>query len=93
MTIKRGVSLYSYQNETFLGKMTLEDCIRTSVELGAPGIEVIGEQTFWGWPEAGVADPERILGRQRHRGGSGRVAVRRGCRRCAGWAGGGLCPE
>lgn len=56
MTIKRGVSLYSYQNETFLGKMTLEDCIRTSVELGAPGIEVIGEQTFWGWPEAGVAD-------------------------------------
>lgn len=59
MTIKRGVSLYSYQNETFLGTMTLEDCIRTSVELGAPGIEVIGEQTFWGWPEAGVAD-ERI---------------------------------
>lgn len=56
MTIKRGVSLYSYQNETFLGKMTLEDCIRTSVELGAPGIEVIGEQAFWGWPEAGVAD-------------------------------------
>lgn len=56
MTIKRGVSLYSYQNETFLGTMTLEDCIRTSVELGAPGIEVIGEQSFWGWPEAGVAD-------------------------------------
>lgn len=56
MTIKRGVSLYSYQNETFLGKMTLEDCIRTSVEFGANGIEVIGEQTFWGWPEAGVAE-------------------------------------
>ena len=56
MTIKRGVSLYSYQNETFLGTMTLEDCIRTSVELGTPGIEVIGEQSFWGWPEAGVAD-------------------------------------
>ncbi|KQN80012.1 xylose isomerase [Sphingomonas sp. Leaf67] len=56
MTIKRGVSLYSFQNETFLGKMTLEDCIRTSVELGAPGIEIIGEQTFWGWPEVGVAD-------------------------------------
>ncbi len=53
-TIKRGVSLYSYQNETFLGKMTLEDCVRISVELGARGIEVIGEQTFWGWPEAGV---------------------------------------
>lgn len=54
--IKRGVSLYSYQNETFQGKMTLEDCIRTSAELGAKGIEIIGEQTFWGWPEVGVED-------------------------------------
>lgn len=52
--IKRGVSLYSFQNETFQGKMTLEDCIRTCAELGARGIEVIGEQTFWGWPEVGV---------------------------------------
>ncbi|MFD1949782.1 sugar phosphate isomerase/epimerase family protein [Sphingomonas arantia] len=56
MAIKRGVSLYSYQHETFTGKMTLEDCIRTSVAFGARGIEVIGEQTFWGWPEVGVAD-------------------------------------
>lgn len=56
MAIKRGVSLYSYQNETFQGKMTLEDCIRTSAELGANGIEIIGEQTFWGWPEVGVDD-------------------------------------
>ena len=59
MAIKRGVSLYSYQNETFTGKMTLEDCIRTSAELGAKGIEVIGEQSFWGWPECGV-DPKEI---------------------------------
>ena len=58
-TILRGVSLYSYQNETFQGKMTLEDCIRTSAELGAKGIEVIGEQTFWGWPEYAV-DPAEI---------------------------------
>lgn len=56
--IKRGVSLYSYQNETFQGKMTLEDCIRTSAELGAKGIEIIGEQTFWGWPECGVAQAD-----------------------------------
>ncbi len=56
--IKRGVSLYSYQNETFQGKMTLEDCIRTSAELGAKGIEVIGEQSFWGWPEMGVAEAD-----------------------------------
>ncbi|HEY6871036.1 MAG TPA: xylose isomerase, partial [Novosphingobium sp.] len=56
--IKRGVSLYSYQNETFQDRMTLEDCIRVSAELGAKGIEVIGEQTFWGWPEYGVADAD-----------------------------------
>ncbi|MFM6933640.1 MAG: hypothetical protein ACKOUT_15520, partial [Novosphingobium sp.] len=56
--IKRGVSLYSFQNETFQGKMNLEDCIRTCAELGARGIEVIGEQSFWGWPEVGVAQED-----------------------------------
>ncbi|WP_310535094.1 xylose isomerase [Novosphingobium sp.] len=56
--IKRGVSLYSFQNETFQGKMTLEDCIRTCADLGARGIEVIGEQSFWGWPEVGVAQED-----------------------------------
>lgn len=54
--IKRGVSLYSFQNETFQGKMSLEDCVRTCAEMGAYGIEIIGEQTFWGWPEVGVED-------------------------------------
>jgi sugar phosphate isomerase/epimerase len=57
--IKRGVSLYSFQNETFQGKMTLEDCIRTCADMGAHGIEIIGEQTFWGLPEYEV-DPAAI---------------------------------
>jgi sugar phosphate isomerase/epimerase len=57
--IKRGVSLYSFQDETFQGKMTLEDCIRTCSEFGADGIEIVGEQTFWGWPEVGV-DEARV---------------------------------
>ncbi|WP_353227807.1 TIM barrel protein [Novosphingobium sp.] len=56
MAIKRGVSLYSFQNETFQGKMSLEDCLRTCAGMGANGIEVIGEQTFWGWPEVAVED-------------------------------------
>lgn len=56
--IKRGVSLYSFQNDTFLGTMSLEDCIRTCAEIGANGIEIVGEQTFWGWPEVGVPDRE-----------------------------------
>ncbi len=56
--IKRGVSLYSFQNDTFQGKMTLEDCIRTCADMGAYGIEIIGEQTFWGHPEYAVADAD-----------------------------------
>lgn len=56
--IKRGVSLYSYQNDTFDGTLTRDDCIRMSCELGAYGIEVIGEQSFWGWPEVGVSDAD-----------------------------------
>ena len=52
--IKRGVSLYSFQHETFQGKMSLEDCFKTCANMGALGIEIIGEQTFWGWPEASV---------------------------------------
>jgi len=58
MTIKRGVSLYSFQNETFLGLMNLEDCIRTCAGMGAMGIEIVGEQTFWGHPEQQVPDAE-----------------------------------
>lgn len=58
MAIKRGVSLYSFQNETFLGLMNLEDCIRTCADMGAMGIEIIGEQSFWGHPEQPVPDTE-----------------------------------
>lgn len=64
--IKRGVSLYSFQNDTFLGRMTLEDCIRHCADMGAKGIEIVGEQTFWGWPECGmpedaIADWKRLM--------------------------------
>lgn len=56
--IQRGVSLYSFQNDTFLRTMSLEDCIRTCAEIGAKGIEVVGEQTFTGWPEVGMPTDE-----------------------------------
>lgn len=49
--IKRGVSLYSYQYETFLRKMTLEDCIAHAAGLGANGIEVVSEQSFTKFPD------------------------------------------
>jgi Xylose isomerase-like TIM barrel len=48
--IKRGVSFYSYQEEYFLRKMSLEDCIRESAAIGAYGVETIGEQMMPGFP-------------------------------------------
>lgn len=51
MGIKRSVSLYSYQEEYFLHKFTLEDCIAKSASVGAKGIEAIGEQMFPGFPK------------------------------------------
>jgi sugar phosphate isomerase/epimerase len=48
--IKRGVSLYSYQEEVFLGKLNLESAIATSASFGANGIEIIPEQTYDNFP-------------------------------------------
>jgi hypothetical protein len=35
--IKRGVSLYSFQEEMFLGQMTVEDCVAFGASIGAKG--------------------------------------------------------
>lgn len=48
--IKRGVSLYSFQEEYFLRKMSLQDCVAAAAGLRAKGIEVIGEQMAPGFP-------------------------------------------
>jgi sugar phosphate isomerase/epimerase len=48
--IKRGVSLYSYQDEFYTGKMTLEDCIREASLSGAKGIEFLPEQMLPTFP-------------------------------------------
>ncbi len=50
MTIKRGVSLYSYQEEYFLRTMSVEDCIAAAADIGAHGIELIPEQMILGYP-------------------------------------------
>lgn len=48
--MNRGVSLYSFQEEFFRGALTLEQCVQTAAGLGAPGIEVVAEQMFFGYP-------------------------------------------
>src|SRR4051812_50218830 len=50
-SIKRGVSLYSFQEEYFLRTLTLEDCIRVAGDIGARGIEIIPEQSIPGFPQ------------------------------------------
>lgn len=49
--IKRGVSLYSFQEEYFLRKLSLEQCLAKAAEIGAKGIEIIGEQMIPGFPK------------------------------------------
>jgi sugar phosphate isomerase/epimerase len=52
MAIKRGVSLYSYQQNDFFHKMTWKDMLReVALNLnGADGIEIINEQTIPQYP-------------------------------------------
>jgi sugar phosphate isomerase/epimerase len=49
-TIKRGVSLYSFQEEYFLRTLSVEDCIAAASSFGANGIELIPEQMIPGFP-------------------------------------------
>ncbi len=49
-TIKRGVSLYSFQEEYFLRKMSLEDILAATAELGSRGVEIIGDQMIPNYP-------------------------------------------
>ncbi|WP_394654240.1 sugar phosphate isomerase/epimerase family protein [uncultured Sphingomonas sp.] len=54
--IKRGVSLYSFQEELFLGQMTLDDCVAFAASIGARGIEILPEQNIPSFPN--VSDRE-----------------------------------
>ena len=60
--IKRGVSLYSYQEEYYLRKLTLEQCIAQAAKIGAYGIESIGEQMMPGFPNLSDAFYEQWRG-------------------------------
>lgn len=48
--IKRSVSLYSYQEEYYIGKLDLEGCIREAAKAGATGIELLPEQMVDSFP-------------------------------------------
>jgi sugar phosphate isomerase/epimerase len=48
--IKRGVSLYSYQDEAWRRQYSIEDLVRISAGFGATGIEILPEQSFDNFP-------------------------------------------
>jgi sugar phosphate isomerase/epimerase len=50
-SIKRGVSLYSFQEEYFHKKMTLEDILAACSRLDVRGIEIIGDQMIPRYPD------------------------------------------
>ena len=54
--IKRGVSLYSFQEELFLGQMKVEDCVEFAASIGANGIELLPEQNMPSYPDVTDAD-------------------------------------
>ena len=54
--IKRGVSLYSFQEEMFLGQMNVEDCVAFAASIGATGIEILPEQNMPNFPN--ISDRE-----------------------------------
>jgi sugar phosphate isomerase/epimerase len=56
--IRRGVSLYSFQEEMFLGRMTVEDCVSFAASIGAKGIEVLPEQNMPSFPDLTDAQVE-----------------------------------
>jgi sugar phosphate isomerase/epimerase len=54
--IKRGVSLYSFQEELFLKQMGVEDCVAFASSIGAKEIEILPEQNIPSFPN--VSDAE-----------------------------------
>src|ERR1700691_855768 len=48
--IKRGVAMYSFQEEYFMRTMTVEDCLRQMSDIGAYRIELLAEMMVPDFP-------------------------------------------
>lgn len=53
---KRGFSLYSFQEELFLGQMTVEECVAFGASIGAHGVELLPEQNMPDFPNISDAN-------------------------------------
>ena len=57
--MKRGVSLYSFQEEFFRGELDLDGCIEQAAGMQANAIEIVSEQMFFRFPYTTDADYDR----------------------------------
>lgn len=48
--MKRSISLYSYYDEYYDGKLDLEGCLRETAKTGATGVELLAEQMIKKFP-------------------------------------------
>lgn len=49
-TIRRGISIYSFQEKYYRGEMSLEDCLATTAGMGIRGFEMLSDQMIPGYP-------------------------------------------
>jgi hypothetical protein len=64
--IKRGISMYSFQEEMFLGQMSVEDVIAYGASIGAHGVEILPEQNMPTFPhitDAQIGEWHEMLAR------------------------------
>ena len=48
--IRRGISIYSFQEKYYRGEMSLEDCLATTAKMGVRGFEMLSDQMLPGYP-------------------------------------------
>jgi sugar phosphate isomerase/epimerase len=48
--IRRGISIYSFQEKFYRGEMSLEDCLATTSKMGVKGFEMLSDQMIPGYP-------------------------------------------
>ncbi|MFO1466253.1 MAG: TIM barrel protein [Steroidobacteraceae bacterium] len=53
--IRRGVAMYSYQEDYFVRQMSVEDCLREMSDIGARGVELLAEMMVPDFPDPPAA--------------------------------------
>jgi sugar phosphate isomerase/epimerase len=60
--IKRGISIYSFQEKFYRKEMTLADCIATAYKFGVTGFEMLSDQMIPGYPSIKYNLSDQFLG-------------------------------